>query len=100
MNNENNLKEVNPTIEVLCKKEKPVSEYLKEIVENNKKMSPMEVEELSNRIKGLSREEMDIVADNIPNEVLILSLTKRMCRYEGIEMSLNNLIKRLSGQLL
>lgn len=90
MNNEKILNELDPAMEKLRQKGKA----RREIIEN-KKMSPMEVEELSNRIKGLSREEMDIVADNIPNEILLLSLTRRMCRYEGIEMSLNNLIKRL-----
>ena len=86
MNKEKTVNELNPVIDNLKKKGKSI---------DANEMSPMEREELISRIKGLSRAELDLVADSIPDEILVLSLTRRMCRYKGIEESLNNLVKRL-----
>lgn len=53
--------------------------------------------ELANRVKAMTPEELEIVADNIPVELCLKRIQKELDKAKELENGLANIIARLGG---
>lgn len=63
----------------------PIEEFVKEHDPANLKMNKFEEEEFVNRIKGMSREELEIVADILPIELCMARIQKELDKAKRVE---------------
>ena len=64
---------------------KPIEEFVKEHDPANLKMTKFEEEEFINRIKGMSRQELEIVADILPIELCMARIQKELDKAKRVE---------------
>lgn len=63
----------------------PIEESVKEHDPANLKMTKFEEEEFVNRIKGMSRQELEIVADILPIELCMARIQKELDKAKRVE---------------
>ena len=63
----------------------PIEEFVKEHDPANLKMTKVEEEEFINRIKGMSRQELEIVADILPIDLCMARIQKELDKAKRVE---------------
>ena len=63
----------------------PIEECIKEHDPANLKMTKLEEDEFVNRVKGMSREEMEIIADILPVELCMARIQKELDKAKRVE---------------
>lgn len=62
-------------------------------------MTKMSEEELRTRMNALAKDEQSVVAQCLPNDVLIAELNARLCRFDGFMHGVGVLHKTYSGDV-
>lgn len=65
---------------------------MKTELKKNPSMTHMEKEELSRRIKAMSREELEVVLDNIPVELCLMKIEREFDRLKAFEDSVKSAV--------
>ena len=55
---------------------------------------------LTERCKGFSKEEQQLVAQNLPNEIIVEELMRRLENLDSITRHLNNLATTFKGEMI
>lgn len=79
----------------IVKEQTEMSENCENIKVEINTMSNRERKELTERIKGMSVEELEIVADTIPVELCLARIQKELDKAKEMENSIKNLSDRL-----
>lgn len=70
----------------------PIEESVKEHDPANLKMTKFEEEEFINRIKGMSRQELEIVADILPIDLCMARIQKELDKAKRVEDYIRNTV--------
>lgn len=65
---------------------------MKTEVKKNPSMTHMEKEELTRRVKAMSREELEVVLDNIPIELCLMKIEREFDRLKAFEDSVKTAV--------
>lgn len=76
----------------LVNKEVKEQSKMKTEVKKNTTMTHMEKEELSRRVKAMSREELEIVLNNIPIELCLMRIEREFDRLKAFEDSVKSAV--------
>lgn len=74
------------------KEQKLVNKEVKEQPKKNAAMIHMEKEELSRRVKAMSREELEVVLDSIPVELCLMKIEREFDRLKAFEDSVKTAV--------
>lgn len=76
----------------LVNKEVKEQPKVKTEVKKNTSMTHMEKEELSRRVKAMSREELEVVLDSIPVELCLMKIEREFDRLKAFEDSVKSAV--------
>ena len=76
----------------LVNKEVKEQPKMKTEVKKNTSMTHMEKEELSRRVKAMSREELEVVLNNIPIELCLMRIEREFDRLKAFEDSVKSAV--------
>ena len=76
----------------LANKEVKEQSKMKTEVKKNTTMTHMEKEELSRRVKAMSREELEVVLNNIPIELCLMRIEREFDKLKAFEDSVKSAV--------
>ena len=76
----------------LMNKEVKEQSKMKTEVKKNTTMTHMEKEELSRRVKAMSREELEVVLNNIPIELCLMRIEREFDKLKAFEDSVKSAV--------
>lgn len=76
----------------LVNKEVKEQSKMKTEVKKNTTMTHMEKEELTRRVKAMSREELEVVLNNIPIELCLMRIEREFDRLKAFEDSVKSAV--------
>ena len=76
----------------LVNKEVKEQPKMKTEVKKNVTMTHMEKEELSRRVKAMSREELEVVLNNIPVELCLMRIEREFDKLKAFEDSVKSVV--------